>query len=79
MNADVFIDTNVLLYSIDEDPANAAKRVLRAAAPPLGAVGLVGPGGRRVLRQCHFGEATVQACRHGRRGIGRNVVRFPDR
>jgi predicted nucleic acid-binding protein len=26
MNADVFIDTNVLLYSIDEDPANASKR-----------------------------------------------------
>jgi len=26
MNADVFIDTNVFLYSIDEDPANAAKR-----------------------------------------------------
>src|SRR5438128_9117365 len=26
MNADVFLDTNVLLYSIDEDPANAAKR-----------------------------------------------------
>ena len=26
MNADVFIDTNVLLYSIDEDPASTAKR-----------------------------------------------------
>jgi predicted nucleic acid-binding protein len=26
MNADVFIDTNILLYTIDEDPANAAKR-----------------------------------------------------
>ncbi len=26
MNADVFIDTNVLLYSIDEEPANAPKR-----------------------------------------------------
>ena len=26
MTADVFIDTNILLYSIDEDPANAAKR-----------------------------------------------------
>ena len=26
MNADVFIDTNVFLYSIDEDPASAAKR-----------------------------------------------------
>jgi predicted nucleic acid-binding protein len=26
MNADVFVDTNILLYSIDEDPANAAKR-----------------------------------------------------
>lgn len=26
MNADVFVDTNVLLYSIDEDPANAPKR-----------------------------------------------------
>jgi predicted nucleic acid-binding protein len=26
MNADVFIDTNVFLYSIDEDPGNAAKR-----------------------------------------------------
>jgi predicted nucleic acid-binding protein len=26
MNADVFVDTNVLLYSIDEEPANAAKR-----------------------------------------------------
>lgn len=26
MNADVFIDTNVLLYAIDEDPASAAKR-----------------------------------------------------
>jgi predicted nucleic acid-binding protein len=26
MNADVFVDTNVLLYTIDEDPAGAAKR-----------------------------------------------------
>jgi predicted nucleic acid-binding protein len=26
MNADVFVDTNVLLYTIDDDPANAAKR-----------------------------------------------------
>jgi predicted nucleic acid-binding protein len=26
MNADVFIDTNVLFYTIDEDPANAPKR-----------------------------------------------------
>lgn len=27
MTADVFVDTNVLLYSIDEDPASAAKRL----------------------------------------------------
>lgn len=27
MTADVFLDTNVLLYSIDEDPASAAKRL----------------------------------------------------
>src|SRR5436189_3480755 len=26
MNADVFVDTNVLLYAIDEDPASASKR-----------------------------------------------------
>src|SRR5436189_4000820 len=26
MNADVFVDTNVLLYAIDEDPASAEKR-----------------------------------------------------
>ena len=26
MDADVFIDTNVLLYTIDEEPANAPKR-----------------------------------------------------
>jgi predicted nucleic acid-binding protein len=26
MNADVFVDTNILLYSIDEDPANLPKR-----------------------------------------------------
>jgi hypothetical protein len=26
MNAAVFVDTNVLLYTIDDDPANAAKR-----------------------------------------------------
>lgn len=26
MNADVFIDTNVLLYTIDDDPASAGKR-----------------------------------------------------
>jgi len=26
MNADVFLDTNILLYTIDEDPASAAKR-----------------------------------------------------
>ena len=26
MNADVFIDTNVLLYTVDEDPASASKR-----------------------------------------------------
>jgi predicted nucleic acid-binding protein len=26
MNADVFLDTNVLLYSIDEDPVSASKR-----------------------------------------------------
>lgn len=27
MSADVFIDTNILLYSIDDDPASAGKRV----------------------------------------------------
>jgi predicted nucleic acid-binding protein len=26
MNADVFVDTNVLLYTIDEEPASAPKR-----------------------------------------------------
>jgi predicted nucleic acid-binding protein len=26
MSAEVFVDTNVLLYAIDEDPASAAKR-----------------------------------------------------
>lgn len=26
MNADAFVDTNVLLYTIDEDPASALKR-----------------------------------------------------
>jgi predicted nucleic acid-binding protein len=26
MNAEVFVDTNVLLYTIDEDPASASKR-----------------------------------------------------
>lgn len=26
MNADVFVDTNILLYAIDEDPASTAKR-----------------------------------------------------
>ena len=26
MNADVFIDTNVLFYTVDEDPASASKR-----------------------------------------------------
>ena len=26
MNADVFVDTNILLYTIDEDPASAGKR-----------------------------------------------------
>src|SRR5947209_3681487 len=26
MTADVFVDTNVLLYTIDEDPASASKR-----------------------------------------------------
>jgi predicted nucleic acid-binding protein len=26
MNADVFLDTNILLYTIDEDPASALKR-----------------------------------------------------
>ena len=26
MNAEVFVDTNVLLYAIDEDPASASKR-----------------------------------------------------
>jgi hypothetical protein len=26
MNAEVFVDTNVLLYTIDEDAASAAKR-----------------------------------------------------
>ena len=26
MNADVFLDTNILLYTIDEDPASASKR-----------------------------------------------------
>ena len=28
MNAEVFVDTNVLLYTIDEDPASASKRQL---------------------------------------------------
>jgi len=28
MNADVFIDTNILLYTIDEDPASQLKRQL---------------------------------------------------
>ena len=26
MNAEVFIDTNILLYTIDEEPASASKR-----------------------------------------------------
>jgi predicted nucleic acid-binding protein len=26
MNADVFVDTNIFLYAIDEDPASVAKR-----------------------------------------------------
>ncbi|NLY00440.1 MAG: PIN domain-containing protein [Rhodopirellula sp.] len=26
MNAEVFVDTNILLYTIDEDPASASKR-----------------------------------------------------
>jgi predicted nucleic acid-binding protein len=26
MNADVFLDTNILLYTIDEDPSSASKR-----------------------------------------------------
>src|SRR5262245_20303973 len=28
MNAEVFVDTNILLYTIDEDPASASKRQL---------------------------------------------------
>jgi predicted nucleic acid-binding protein len=28
MNAEVFVDTNILLYAIDDDPASAAKRDL---------------------------------------------------
>jgi predicted nucleic acid-binding protein len=28
MNAEVFVDTNIFLYAIDEDPASAAKRDL---------------------------------------------------
>lgn len=28
MNAEVFVDTNILLYAIDDDPASAAKREL---------------------------------------------------
>jgi predicted nucleic acid-binding protein len=27
MNAEVFVDTNILLYTIDEDPAAASKRL----------------------------------------------------
>src|SRR5689334_20720684 len=26
MNADVFVDTNILLYTVDEDPASSSKR-----------------------------------------------------
>ena len=26
MTVDLFVDTNILLYSIDEDPASSAKR-----------------------------------------------------
>ena len=56
MNAYVLIDTNVLLYTIDEDPASASKR---QRAQQL----LLSERWGWSVRQCHFGEATVQAVR----------------
>jgi len=38
MTAEVFVDTNILLYAIDEDPAAAAKRSISISGPPRQAV-----------------------------------------
>ena len=35
MNAEVFVDTNILLYTIDEDPASASKHLTSADAAKL--------------------------------------------
>lgn len=52
MNADVFIDTNVLLYTIDEEPTSAAKRQRAQQLLLAERWGLVPAGGGRVFRQC---------------------------
>ena len=68
MNAEVFVDTNVLLYAIDDDLATIQKREIARQLFLTRAVGMVDPGGGRVLRERHFTEAAIstqQSRRHG--------------
>ena len=59
MNADVFVDTNILLYTIDEDAASASKRQRSQQLLLTGALGMVGPGSSRVFCQRDIAQTPV--------------------
>ena len=59
MNAEVFVDTNILLYTIDEDPASASKRQRAQQLLLSEPLGLVDPGRGGVLRQRHLAQTSI--------------------
>ena len=78
MNADVFVDTNILLYTIDEDAASASKRQRSQQLLLTGALGMVGPGSSRVFCQRDIAQTPVSpGQRRCCRSVG-DLVRVPD-
>src|SRR5437879_13305877 len=77
MNADVFVDTNILLYTIDEDAASASKRQRSQQLLLTGALGMVGPGSSRVFCQRGQPEVTVYRCAEQAVACGKTLPRNP--
>lgn len=78
MTADVFVDTNILLYTVDEDPASTFKHRRAQEVLLFERLGLVGPSSGGILRQCHVSEATFQAPDRRSGGAGGGMVRISD-
>jgi hypothetical protein len=59
MSAEVFIDTNIFLYSLSDNPDEKLKAERSRQLLLSEKWGLVGSGGRRVLQRCHVGTTTI--------------------